>query len=118
MSAEWTRWTARLLALAWSGGWLFFGLASGIGERLQPAGVLLHGLLPGGFFLVTTLVAWRWESIGGALLVIEGIAVLVAYPILFHRMTTETILFVLVTMALPPLVAGLLLLSPGQRQPA
>jgi hypothetical protein len=118
MSAEWMRWMARLLAVAWSGWWLFFGLASGIGEKLEPAGVLLDGLLPGGFFLVTTLVAWRWETLGGALMVIEGIAVLVAYPILAHRMTTATILFVLATMALPPLAAGILLLSPGQRQPA
>jgi hypothetical protein len=60
-----------------------------------------------------TLVAWRWEGIGGALLVLVGIAVLVAYPLLGRRMPPATILSVLATLALPPLVAGILLLTRG-----
>ena len=122
------RFVARFLALLWAGWWLFFGLASGLGEEIiglmrdQPllqdlsglhvGPVLLRAAWPGLVFLLSVVVAWRWETIGGALLVFEGLLVLVAYPLMTYRhMLPVTILFVVLTMALPPLVAGALFLA-------
>lgn len=122
------RFAARFLALLWAGWWVFFGLASGFGEEitrllrsytllqnlsdLRVGPVLLHAAWPGLVFLLSVAVAWRWETIGGALLIFEGLLVLVGYPLMtYRRMLPATILFVLLTMALPPLVAGALLLA-------
>ena len=80
--------------------------------------MLLHAALPGLVFLASALVAWRWEPLGGALLLVEGMFVLVAYPFIAYRhFSASTILFVLVTMALPPLMAGgfLYLITAGSR---
>jgi hypothetical protein len=113
MDATWSRSIARALALAWGGWWTFFGLASGIGERLTPLGVLMHTLLPGGLFLATALLVWRWERVGAVLLLLEALLA-AAYAGLGHRWLT----FLLLTLALPPFIAGLLLLAEGQRSPA
>lgn len=109
------RYGARLLALAWAGWWTFFGLASGIGEGLSGYAILLHAATPGLLFLLTGLLACRHERLGGGLLLLEGLLVLVAYPLLFSRMPSGTTLFVLLTMAVPPLLAGVVFLV--DRQP-
>jgi len=104
-------WLARLLALAWGGWWTFFGLASGIGEKLKPVGILIHATVPGLIFLASAILAWRRPLAGGSLLIVEGLAVLIAYPLIFGpRFPLATVLFVLLTMAAPPLLSGALLL--------
>jgi hypothetical protein len=113
--AERMRYLARALALLWAGWWVFFGLASGIGEGGTPAYVLLHTAVPGLVFLISAIVAWRWEAVGGVILMLEGVLVLIGYPIVFGRFPLTTIVFVLLTMALPPLVAGFLFLADWRR---
>jgi hypothetical protein len=56
--------------------WLWFGIGSAYVERAGPVNWLIHILVPGGIFILSTLVAWRWPGIGGTLLVLEGIAAL------------------------------------------
>ena len=107
---------ARILALIWAGWWTFFGLASGLAEGVSPAGVLAHAALPGLAFLAGAAVAWRWETVGVVLLILEGLSVLVAYPIMTcAHFPLATIVFVLLTMALPPIAAGLLFLLGSRR---
>jgi hypothetical protein len=119
MGTGWQEVTARALAIVWAGFWTWFGLASGISEGQRPLGVLLHTMVPGGLFLISALIAWRWSFAGGVLLLLEGLATLVAYPLMTQgRFPVQTIAFVLATMALPPLIAGVLLLVGGQRAPA
>jgi len=49
-------------------------------------------------------------------LVLEGLAVVTLYPVLVREaMPFSTVVFVLLTMGLPPLVAGCLLLWRGQK---
>jgi hypothetical protein len=102
--------SARILAMLWAAFWTWFGLASGIAEGLGPAGVLMHTVpfLP---FVLLLLVAWRWEAAGGILLVLAGLFIAVAYPLVFRRMPLPTTIFVLLTMAVPPLLAGILFLA-------
>jgi hypothetical protein len=107
----WMRWMARGLSLVWAGFWVFFGVASGIGERGKPMEVLIHTAVPGLIFLVSALIAWRWEAVGGVLLVVEGLVVAVGYPLMARHFPLSTKIFIELTMATPPLVSGLLLLS-------
>ncbi len=103
---------ARVLTMLWASGWILFGLSSGLYEGMTLRGVLLHTALPGLVFLLTTIVAWRWEVIGGKLLMFEGLLILVIFPVIAAgSIPFSGILFVILTMALPPLVAGFLLRS-------
>jgi hypothetical protein len=113
MSTEGSRQVAKVLALAWGGWWTFFGLASGIGERLGPLGVVVHTLVPGGVFLATALLACRRERAGAVLLLSEAL-IAAAYAGLGRPYSG----FLLLTLALPPFAAGLLLLAGDQRSPA
>lgn len=113
----WTRWTARGLSLIWAVFWTWFGLDSGIGEGGKPLEVLLHTAVPGLVFLGSALMAWRWEPVGGVLLLLEGLIVLIGYPLLTQhsRMPLSAKIFVELTMALPPLVSGILFLTASRR---
>lgn len=93
------RYLARALALLWALWWTLFGLLAGIGEGYDGFGILRHAAVPGLVFLIAAVSAWRWEIIGGALLILEGIATLVVFP--FTR-TLEGFL----TLFLPPLIVG------------
>jgi hypothetical protein len=113
---KWMRDIARILALVWAGWWTFFGLASGLGEGLDPSGVAIHIAMPGLIFLIVALIAWRWEAIGGILLGLVGLIVLIAYPATtYGRLPPATISFAVLTMALPPLVAGMLFFEGWRR---
>jgi hypothetical protein len=95
--------------------WLWFGMASAIGERLGAINVVLHLLLPGGAFLLLACIAWRWRPLGATLLIVAGVAIAVGYPLtLARRFPLTTIVFVILTMAAPPFAAGVLLLE-GKR---
>ena len=106
---NWLRFMAASLSLMWAGWWTFFGLASGIYEELSPGGILIHTTIPGLIFLASAAFAlWRPVS-GGILLIIEGIFVMVTYPVMVRNtFPISTISFILVTMALPALLAGFL----------
>jgi hypothetical protein len=92
--------------------WLWFGTASAIGERLGVINVLLHLLLPGGAFLLLACIAWRWRRLGATLLIVAGLAIAVAYPLTAgRRFPASTIVMVILTMAMPPVAAGVLLLE-------
>jgi hypothetical protein len=109
-NGNWVRTIARVIAGLWAGFWMFFGIASGIGERLTLVGVLMHVLLPGVIFVGIAAFAWRWQLHGSIVLMLSGIIVMIAYPLLVKaRFTLSTIFFVLLTMAIPPLVSGALL---------
>ena len=114
MSENTTRWMlgiARTLALLWGAWWTFFGVASAFGEGLNAVGILVHTSVPGLIFLGSAAIAWRWEMAGGILLLLEGLVVCGGYPLLtWSRFPTATIAFVLLTMGLPPLAAGVLFL--------
>ena len=67
--------------------------------------------LPGLLFLVSTLLAWRWQRPGGVVLLTEGLVLAVGYPLVMHgSLPTPTIAFTLATISLPPLAAGILFL--------
>ena len=108
----WPRWAAWALIVAAIVFWFWFGVGSAYVEGLGPVNWLLHILVPGGMFALAALVAWRWPRAGGALLVAEGILALgfIVRAFLWGRFTASTFVLMALTLALPPLAAGVLFL--------
>lgn len=96
--------------------WLGFGIASAIGEHLGPANVVLHVLVPGGTFAILGLLARRWRSPAAFALIATGAFLAIAYPTVYIEFfSASTVALVVATMAVPPLVAGILLLLSWRR---
>jgi hypothetical protein len=120
MSARQTlRWTALAIGGLCAAFWLWFGIASAIGEHEGLVNGLLHLLVPGGVLTGILALAWWRPASGGALLALAGVVVLVGYPILVQgRFPLSTVLTVMGLMGLPPLVAGTLFLLEDRRRGA
>ena len=90
--------------------WLWFGIGSAAAEDAGWFNWLMHILIPGGVFIISAAVAWRWERTGGALLICEGVMAtgFVVYGLLADRLWPSTVLLMLLTLALPPLISGIL----------
>ena len=110
--SAWQRSTAWVLVIMAIVFWLWFGIGSAYVERAGPVNWLMHILVPGGIFILTALAAWRWEGIGGSLFVLEGIVALgfIVRAFLWARLTTPTLMLMCLTLAIPPLAAGILFL--------
>lgn len=110
------RFSARILILCWVGLWGFFLVGSLLFESFQttdfiPMAIYLL------FFLIPVFIAWRWEKIGGILFLLEGLIVLIGYPLLTMGASFsifEVLMFCL-TIAFPPLIAGLLFFICGRK---
>ncbi len=109
MSSRLMRRTATVLMLAIIAFWLWFGIASSMGERLGIANWIAHLLLPGGLLLGILALARRWPASGGVILALAGLLVCVGYPLTVgQRFPIETSVFVVLLMGVPPLLAGVL----------
>lgn len=92
--------------------WLWFGIASALGEKLGAGNWIAHLLVPGGLLLGFLAVAWRWSNPGGMLLVLAGVFVCVGYPLTVgQRFPVSTSVFVVALMGLPPLLGGALFIG-------
>ncbi len=78
----------------------------------------MHVLFPGVLFLTIALFAWRWPVHGAIVLMLCGLAVLVLYPLEMRgAVSLSTLLFVVLTMGVPPLLAGALMLIHARTHP-
>jgi hypothetical protein len=111
---DWLRPVARAVSALWAAWWTFFAWASVLTEGATTAG-LFAALLLTTLFFASAAIAWRWERWGGLLLTVEGLLVLLSYPQAAGGLDPSTITFVLLTLALPPLVAGTLFLACRKR---
>lgn len=108
---------ALIIGLIWAGFWTWFGLASGISEGLDVIGVIIHTSMPGLFFFITIAVAWKRGVVGGILLIFLGLVVAIGYPLMVvGKFPATTIVAVLITMALPPLMSGALFWKASWKQ--
>jgi len=107
-------WTLIVIAIVF---WLWFGIGSAYVEKGGAFNWLMHILVPGGVFILSALAAWRWERIGGGLLLLEGIVALgfIVRAFLLGRLTASSMMLMCLTLALPPLTAGTLLLLGWQQ---
>ena len=90
---------------------MFIALTSAAGEGANLTGVII-AISYCLFFLGSAAIAWLWDSIGGVLLMAEGSFVAIVYPVwMSGRISLKFIIFFELTMAVPALVAGVLLLT-------
>lgn len=108
-SAHLTRIIGTVIALAWGGFWTWFGLACAISEKGRIGEIAAHAMRPGGIFLLSALVALRYEAIGMWLLLLEGITITILYPMTAgQNMKLGPLVTVMAMLAGPPLVAAAL----------
>src|ERR1051326_5754044 len=96
-------WATRALLLLWAGFWLWFNIASAIGEH---DGLKWHlGLA--GILIGLAAIGWFWARVGGVLMITVGM--LAAWGL--HNMGAYT------TLALPAAAIGVLMLLIGSTPP-
>lgn len=102
-------WILMIIAIVF---WLWFGIGSAIVEDDGWFNWLMHILIPGGIFILSAGIAWRWERIGGVVLIVEGIIAIgfLGAALTGGRSNPDALFLMLLTLALPPLLAGVLLL--------
>jgi hypothetical protein len=113
-----TRWMnlmARVITGLWAGFWIFFAVASSVDEFNSRGSASLGGLLFPLLFtvviLLLALTAWKWVSAGRIALPLTGVTVFVLYPFISDNFPVTTGTFVIITLGLPPLSAGILLIT-------
>ena len=104
--------TGLMLALIWGLWWTVFMLMSGTPKN-GLGGIIMNmpNAIPGFIFLISIFVAWKFPLSGGIILVIEGLSVLIIYPIIAHKFSISTIIFVMLTLGLPPIIGGSLIIT-------
>jgi hypothetical protein len=112
---EWERAGARAISALWAAFWLWFGIASGMGESGQPGDVLLHAAAPGLFFALLAAFAWWKEHAGGILLLVSGLLTYLAYWNMAANRGFAFWFTIGSMLALPQIVAGLLFLAASHR---
>jgi hypothetical protein len=90
------RWIARALLAIWTAFWLWFNVASMIGETDGQ----IHHLRMALITLGVAIAAWRWPRAGGAVLMLAGVLAALAFP----NVAAISLL------ALPAVVVGALLM--------
>lgn len=113
MSARttWTRVLGLGLGAIWAAWWTFFAVASSLGEVFSRGHAFSHVPVAIVLALLSAIaVAWRWPAAGRILFAAFGLLLLWA-SVYFFNNPPATIWFLVLTLALPPLVSGLLLLA-------
>lgn len=106
---------AHVIVLLWAGAWAQFLIYEALAWRSVVGNTMLWMAL-GVAFVLLALVPWRWEPQGGALLMICGLSLLIAYqlwPPTQLRPGMQALLALLLT--LPPMFTGLAFLSQRAR---
>ena len=106
-------WAARAIAVAWAGWWTFFTVAEAIHEPLEA--LVTHGwmvLLMWG----AIALAWKYPAAGGVVLIAEGLFVVSCFLVGWLPSRSGYVGFVILTLAVPPILAGLMLLGGGGRR--
>jgi len=88
--------------------WLWFGIGSAYVEQLGLMNWVMHIVVPGGVFILSTALAWRLEAPGGAVLSVEGLIALafVTRAYLSGNFDLSSWILMCLTLSLPPLAAG------------
>lgn len=102
---------ARFIVTIWAAWWTFFA-ASDMSAAHDTTEMKLTGLaLTALVFAGSAALAWHCEHVGGVLLILEGVLACAAYPLGFFHWAPSTAAFVISTLALPPIAAGIMLLE-------
>ena len=102
--------SARVVAILWAGFWCYFFVAESIASA-SALGIAIAWISVGLLFVALALVPWRWERVGGLLLVTAGTLLLIAYAIWPPaHLTSGARAITALILGVPPLLAGMLFL--------
>lgn len=98
--------------------WLWFGIGSALVEGGGWFNWFMHLLIPGGIFIFSALIAKQWLKIGSIMFICEGVVgtSILVFALVSQRLNTSTLLLMLFTLALPPLIGGILLLICSEKR--
>lgn len=115
---DWQRKAAWVLVVVAIVFWLWFGIGSAVVEEGGWFNWLMHILFPGGIFILSALIALRWQRIGGVILTILGLIAVALSLLSLVRNGGEPSMAVmmLITLALPPFLSGILFLVAARRE--
>ena len=99
---------ARLISNLWAASWISLGVASGISQGLTFVRILFDLIISGLFFALLQFLARRRAMLGGMLLLLIGLILTVGFPTLSRHLHGNALASVILTLALPPLVAGIM----------
>ena len=105
---------AWLVLILWAAWWIFFNIASGIGEvgELGPMALITHLTMP--FVIIAILlICWRWELWGGLLLVLASLFAYYFFHIGDAGRNPIQGLMMVATLIVPSLAPGMLLILCG-----
>ena len=113
-----TRSIARILSILWAIVWIYLCLTFAIGQPgLDTSGIIIVTAVSALFLLGPAVIAWWWETLGGVILLIEGLLglVLAGGAVILPLMLRKSFpvihfAFILFVLALPPLISGILFL--------
>lgn len=106
---------ARWLAFLWAGFWCFFAVATVASEHGGAATGIVVTVIWLALMIGTLFRLFQSEHSGALMLTFEGLALCVLnYTFLSHN-PPATQLFLLLTLCLPPLLSGILLLKPWRQ---
>jgi len=101
---------ARALALLWAGFWMCFFVVESWWWHTA-VGPASFWVAAGLLFILLALIPWRWELLGGLLLLVIGVSAGVAYAIWSPpRLPAPSRVLTTLAMGGPPIAAGTLLL--------
>ena len=105
---------ARALVLLWAGFWICFFVAEGWAWRSPWRGMAFWAGV-GLAFVILAFLPWKWQTMGGVLLVVSGLVIAVSYARWSPpRLPFTTRAITTVVFGGPPLVAGIIfLIHPG-----
>lgn len=102
---NWLRQVGWLVLIPWAAFWIWFAVASGLGEVAHSGlGALAAHGIQAVMILATVILAWRWEVLGG--LVFVALAGLGQW--LFHPDLRLALI-----LTIPPAIGGALLIAQG-----
>jgi hypothetical protein len=115
-SPGWTGWTARVLTIVFGAYWTLFGFVAGMNRGAAQA--VTHALFPGVALLVGALIAWFGRKAGGGVILVVGLVATWFYILKpgIGTLGAPRVIALVVILALPPIVSGLLLLIGKDRQ--
>jgi hypothetical protein len=100
---KWLHITGRIFLIIWAGFWLFFAIASSIGEH-SIGDILVVSVL----ILIPCVIAWFWEQVGGILLIAIGVIILFGYFIFMTSFPIPSRMLNDLLLSFCPLTSGIL----------
>ena len=101
---------ARLISNLWAASWISLGVASEISQALSFVRTLLDLVISNLHFALLQFLARRRAMLAGLLLLLIGLILMLGFPTLSRHLHGNALAYVILILALPPLVAGILYL--------